>query len=227
MSTVLNGASASGTDVSRGRGMPVAPPLRAPRARRRPALLALGVGLVAVGALVTVWLVSSTGQRTSVLVMAHDVAYGAPVTDSDLATAEASLDPLVSAFPASERARVVGMIAATTLTTGSLLSPSQLATTTPPAAGQVLVGVAVPATRMPASGLVAGDQILIVDTPAADADPPAGVPATITASVVRVGAADLNGVSVVDVTVAPGDGPALAARSATGRIAIVVQPRSG
>ena len=65
-----------------------------------------------------------------------------------------------------------------------------------------------------------------MDTPAADADPPAGVPASITAVVVRVGAADLNGVSVVDVTVAPGDGPALAARSATGRIAIVVQPRT-
>lgn len=227
MSTVLNGASASTTDATRGRAMPVAPPLRATRARRRPALLALGVALVALGALVTMWLVSSTGQRTSVLVMARDVAYGAPVTDADLSSVEVSLDPSVSMLPATERARVVGMTAATALTAGSLLSPSQLSITIPPGAGQVLVGVAVPATRMPAGGLAAGDGILIVDTPAADADPPAGVPASITATVVRIGAADLNGVSVVDVTVAPGDGPALAARSATGRIAIVVQPRTG
>jgi hypothetical protein len=38
---------------------------------------------------------------------------------------------------------------------------------------------------------------------------------------------DVNGVTVVDVIVATADGPALAARAATGRIAVVVQPRTG
>jgi len=225
MSTVLNGAGS--TSTTRARTMPVAPPVRAPRSRRRPALLALGVALVAVGAVVAVWLVGAQGQRTSVLMMARDVPYGAVVTDADVTSVEVSLDPSVTVVPAAARDRVVGMSAATALSAGSLVSPGQLTSSTPPGPGQVLVGVAVPAVRMPAGGLLAGDRVLIVDTPAADADPPTGVPGSIPATVVRVGGADLNGVSVVDVTVTPGDGPALAARSATGRIAIVVQPRTG
>ena len=87
--------------------------------------------------------------------------------------------------------------------------------------------MAIPATRMPAGGLAPGDRVLVVDTPAAEADPSAVAPATIPATVVRVGGMDVNGVTVVDVTVATGDGPALAARAATGRIAVVVQPRTG
>jgi len=42
--------------------------------------------------------------------------------------------------------------------------------------------------------------------------------------VARVGLPDLNGVSVIDVIAADDDGPALAARAATGRFALVVQP---
>ena len=226
MATVMNGSAPGAADQSTTRPMPTAPRLARPRSRRRPALLALGVALVAVGALVASWLVSASGQRTPVLALAHDVGFGSVVTDADLVVTDVSVDPSVTVVPAADEAAVVGMTAATNLTAGSLLSRASLAVAAPPAAGQVLVGLAVPANRMPAGGLAAGEHVLVVDTPPADADPPTGPPATISATVVRVGAADLNGVSVVDVTVATGDGPALAARSATGRIAVVVEPRT-
>jgi hypothetical protein len=207
--------------------MPVAPRVAAPKGRRRPLMLALGLALVAVGALTSVWLVSSASQRVPVLVLARDVPYGAPITAADLTTTDVSVDPNVATIPASELDTVVASVAATTLSAGSLLSRAELTAAAPPAAGQVLVGVAIPATRMPAGGLAPGDRVLVVDTPAAEADPSAVAPATIPATVVRVGGMDVNGVTVVDVTVATGDGPALAARAATGRIAVVVQPRTG
>jgi hypothetical protein len=207
--------------------MPVAPRVAAPKGRRRPLMLALGLALVAVGALASVWLVSSASQRVSVLVLARDVPYGSPITDADLNTTDVSVDPNVATVPASELDAVVGSVSATSLSAGSLLSRAELTSAAPPAAGQVLVGVAIPATRMPAGGLAPGDRVLVVDTPAAEADPSAVAPATIPATVVRVGGMDVNGVTVVDVTVATGDGPALAARAATGRIAVVVQPRTG
>ena len=47
-----------------------------------------------------------------------------------------------------------------------------------------------------------------------------GIPATV----VRIGAMDVNGVTVVDVTVGPADGPELAIAAANGRVALVVQP---
>lgn len=224
MATVMNGSAPAESTASR--PMPTAPRVVAPKSRRRPALLALGVALVAVGALVTAWLVSSASQHTPVLVLAHDVPFGATLSQSDLAVTDVSVDSTVAVVPAADESSVVGMTAATNLPAGTLLARSSLTAAAPPAAGQLLVGLAVPANRMPAGGLTAGDRILVVDTPAADADPPTGPPPTISATVVRVGAADLNGVSVVDVTVATGDGPALAARAATGRIAVVVEPRT-
>lgn len=226
MATVMNGSAPPVTDPGSTRAMPTAPRVPAPRSRRRPALLALGVALVAVGALVAAWLVSSAGQKTPVLALAHDVPFGTVLSSTDLTVTDVSVDPSVPVVAATDESSVVGMTAATALTAGSLLSRASLTPAGPPTAGQLLVGLAVPANRMPASGLAAGDRILVVDTPSADADPPTGPPATIAATVVRVGSADLNGVTVVDVTVATGDGPALAARAATGRIAVVVEPRS-
>ena len=195
------------------------------RPRRRPALVALGVVLAVLGALTAVVLVGSAGQRTAVLALARDVPFGAVVTDADLTRVQVSVDPGVATVPAADLSRVVGQVAASDLHTGQLLTPDALTSAAPPAAGQVLVGVALPAERMPAGSLQPGDEVLVVDTPAAGADPPSTPPASIQATVVRVGAADVNGVSVVDVTVAAGDGPALAARAATGRIAVVLQPR--
>lgn len=230
MSTTSSATGTARADVRDGyapRPMPAAPPLRAPRARRRPGLIALGVALIALGALTVAWLVSSSSQRLGVLVAARDIPFGTAISDADLAIADIAVDPGVAVIPAADRRTVVGQVAATTVVAGSLLAPGQIAVAGPPTDGQVLVGVPLKSDRLPAGGLVPGDRILVVGTPAADADPPAGPPATLAATVVRVGPVDVNGVAVVDVTVAAGDGPALAARAATGRIAVVVLPRAG
>ena len=95
--------------------MPVAAPLRAPRPRRRPGLLALGVALVAVGALAAAWLVSTSSARVAVLVAARDVPYGTVLTDADLSTVEVAGTGGVAVIPAGERDRVVGRVAATPL----------------------------------------------------------------------------------------------------------------
>jgi hypothetical protein len=229
MSTVTNGsgAAASAPRTHVDSPMPTAPAVPPPRSRRRPGLYALGTVLVVVGALAAVWLVNSTSNRVPVLVLANDVSYGDTITRADLTTTEVAHDPSVRTVPADQASEVVGNVAATTLLKGSLLSPGQFAVAAPPGAGQVLVPLAMPVSRLPAGGLQPGDKILVVDTPPADADVPVTAPASIPATVVRVGRADLNDVTVMDVTAATGDGPALAVRSATGRFALVVQPAGG
>jgi hypothetical protein len=209
------------------RTMPTAPRVPTPRGRRRPALLALGVALMAVGALAAVWLLNAAAQRAPVLYVVRDVPYGSVITEGDLGRVDVSVDPAVRTVPASELDSVIGSIAATELAAGSLLTRGQIGHVAPPMSGEVLVPLALPAARMPAGGLQPGDRVLVVDTPAEGADPVNQAPSTIPATVVRTGETDLNGVTVVDVTVATGDGPALAARTPTGRIALVVQPRSG
>lgn len=207
------------------RALPPAPLAPLPKPRRRPALLALGAGLAALGVLSGAWLVNGAGDRHSVLAVARAVPFGAVITADDLTRAEVSLDPAVATVPAAELSQIVGRIAATDLTPGSLLTRSAVTDVTPPAAGHVLVAIALPASRLPTGGLQAGDKVLVVDTPLPGAEPPTLPPTSIAATVVRLGSPDLNGVTVIDVTVATANGPALAARSATGRIAIVLQPR--
>lgn len=189
------------------------------RGRRRPWLIALGALLASIGALAVVWMVGAAGQRQEVLVVRQELAYGDEVTSADLGIARVSVDPGVAVVPASRRSDMVGLIATTRLTPGSLLTGDALSPRSGPVAGQVLVPVALPAERMPAGGLQPGDRILAVTTQAEQ-----GAAASIPAVVVRVGDMDVNGVSVVDVTAAAADGPRLTVSAAQDAVAIVVQP---
>jgi hypothetical protein len=172
-------------------------------------------------------MVSAAGDRVSVLVLARDVPYGATITERDLQVVDVSVDPALDALPASRLNDVVGQVAAVGLTEGALLPERALTTQAPPGDGQLLVGIAVPSGRMPASPLAAGDSVLVVETPPNASDPVVGPPNALRATVVAVAEPDLNGMTVVDVTVSSGDGPALAALAATGRVAVVLQPRGG
>lgn len=195
-----------------------------PRGRRRPAFLIAGVAMVALGALAVAWLVSSAGQRTDVVVMSRDVAYGSTIVAGDLGTTAVSVDPSVQLVPADDAATLVGQVASTNLRRGSLVEPTDVTRTGVVGAGQVLVPLPLSAERVPAGGLAAGDRLLVVDAPPQGADPVPGAPQSFEARVVRAGPPDVNGLVVVDVVAASADGPPLATRAATGRFAIVVEP---
>jgi hypothetical protein len=180
-----------------------------------------------VGALTGLWLVSAAGDRVQVVAVAREVPLWATIGEADLRLVEVSLDPGLDVIPADQFDDVVGSVAAVGLTPGTLLTPTSFSTASPPARGEVLVGLAVASGRMPTGQMAAGESVLVVETPSNDAEAVTGPPRTIRATVVRVAEPDLNGVTVVDVTVPSGDGAALAAVSATGRVAVVVEPRGG
>ncbi len=212
------GRSARSTDLS---GVGLAPV----RGRRRPWLLGLGALLASLGALTVVWLVGAAGQRQEVLAVRADVAYGEVVTADDITIARVSVDPGVAVLPGDTRDAVVGQVATTRLTPGMLLSAGMVEPVGEPGAGRVLVPIAMPAERMPAGGLRAGDRILAVDSEPTGPDTAAAVAAAPTpATVVRVGPADINGVTVVDVTTTATAGPRLAVAAANGHVALIVEP---
>ncbi len=209
------------------RAMPTPPLAPVVRGRRRPGLLALGVALVATGALLSAWLVGRAGDRVPVLVVARDVPYGATFERADLVVSDVFVEPTVSTVPAGDLDQVVGATALVPLIAGTVLAADAVGASTGPPAGQVVVGLAVAATRMPAGGLTAGDRVRVVSTPPRDADVPEEQPPSIAVAVLRLGEPDLDGVTVVDVVASPQDGPVLAAWSATGRIALVLEPAAG
>ena len=192
------------------------------RPRRRRGVLAGGLMLTALGGALVAWLVGAAGDRTDVLVMARDVPYGQVLVAGDVTLTAVAVDTLVDTVAADQLDAVVGQVAAADLFAGSLLTPGQVASDTPPGEGEVLVPLPVAAERLPAGGVHAGDRLLVVDAPSPGSDPLATAPETFEVTVVRIGEADMNGLSVLDVAADENDGPGLATRAASGRFALVL-----
>lgn len=205
-------------------GLPRAPVLPPPRRRRRPALLALAVTMVILGALGAAYLATSLGQTSPVIAIAREVPWGQSITAADLVESRIPADPALAPIPYSERDQVIGLITATTLTPGSLLTRDALTDQRLPAPGQQLVGVGVSTVQLPVTPLRPGDDVLLV--PVAGGSVPAaaevGAAGVVEATVVQTGPPGTDGLRVVDVLVDAADGPDVAARAAAGLIAIVV-----
>ncbi len=218
-------ASPSSAAVNGQSRAPVLPP---PRRRRRPALLALAVVMVVLGALGAAYVATSLGQSSPVIAVARPVPWGQTITAADLVEASVPADPALAPIPYGDRAQVIGMVAATELLPGSLLTREAVTEQLLPGSGQQLVGVGVSAVQLPATPLRPGQDVLLVPAPAGgaatDAEVGATAPAAVPATVLRAGQPGVDGLRVVDVLVDAARGPDVAARAAAGSIAIVGVP---
>jgi hypothetical protein len=221
--------SANGHGGRSNLGTPASPaPLRA---RRRPSFIALGVALAAAGGVLTATLVARSGDRVAVLAVAQNVPVGSTITPQDLTVAHVAPDSALSPVRAGDESAVVGQVAAVGLPAGSLLIRADLTATAVPGAGQQLVGVAVQPGQLPARALIAGDKVLVAETPGdfsgSDSGSVSATVATIPGTVVDVSAPESNGTVVVDLLVASAQGPQVAAIASTGHVALIEQSQSG
>jgi SAF domain len=157
-------AAANGAPPAAG-GLSRAPVLPPPRRRRRPALLALAVAMVVLGALGATYLAASLGETSPVIAVAREVPWGQTVTAADLVEARVSVDPALHPVPYGDRDQVIGLVAVTTLTPGALLTRDALTDRRLPPAGQQLVGVGVSPVQLPTTALRPGDEVLLVEAP--------------------------------------------------------------
>jgi len=112
------------------------------------------------------------------------------------------------------------------LAAGGLVTQEDIASALVPAKGMSVVGVSLPPALMPATQLQSGDQVRIVATPGAQGDVAAGtISKSIEATVVAVRGAGDTGQIVVDVSVPYDQAAELAARAATGKVALVLDSR--
>src|SRR5579883_2023357 len=195
-----------------------------PRRRSMP-LIAAGVLFAFGGALVFALAYLGAGHREAVLDVTQAVPAGGIIVGSDLGTVLAAA-PGVSLVPASQRSAVIGKVAQVSLVPGSLLSAGQFGQGPAVAGGQAVVGIALKAGGMP-TGLVPGEQVMIVDTgPSGSATslapPSAGSVLVPQATVFAIPSAqDLPqgaGTDVVSVVVPAGTAPGVAAAGAAGQV---------
>jgi hypothetical protein len=215
--------------VPGGNGGPVrAGQLRALPRRRRPGMIALAIVLIGAGVLGGAALFRHVNRQFPVLMVTASVPAGSVVTAGDIGTTSVAAGPGIQLIPARQERQVVGLVAATNLRPGTLLAASDLTTSLPPKAGQVLVPLAVKPSELPASGLTAGDHLVVVPAPGAQGS--GGAPVVTGRSIAGVVEAvsrgpDQDGFEVVDLLVPAGSGPALAKEAAAGGIALVVTSR--
>lgn len=200
----------------------IAPP---PKLRRRP-LLALASGAaIVLGALLAAWAYTATSTAREVVAVRADIQRGQLIDREDLITVRVGLDPALRTVPGTGLEGLVGQRAAADLPAGSLVTPGSVTATVLPAKGSSIVGVSLPPSLLPGEPLQAGDTVRVVATPGPQGDVPDGEPATIEATVVGVHPDPQTGQTVVSVQVPHAAAAQLAARAATGKVALVLDSR--
>lgn len=196
---------------------------RPPKVRRRPLLLVGAIAVVLVGALGAVWLWTSSANASEVVAVREAIQRGEVIERQDLVVVRVGLDPALDVVPASRIDEVAGQRAATDLPAGGLLVAGSVSEQVLPKAGEALVGVGLAPTMLPAEPLFAGDRVMIVETPGPQGEVTTA-PVVMEAVVSRVTVLE-SGSMLVDVLVPQDKAAELAARAATGRVALVLEAR--
>jgi hypothetical protein len=194
-------------------------------------MLALAIAMAGTGVVISAAVYQRADHQVPVVMVTRAVPAGAVISASDLGSTSVSLGSGIAIIPASQLRQAAGQIAAVTLQPATLLSPAELTSSRPPAPGVDLVPAAVRPADLPATGLAAGDRVLVVPTPGVQGQPGTAsgasslagpVPAAIEA-VTTV--PDPEGFDVVDLLVSDNDAVAVASQVSTGQFALVVTKR--
>lgn len=142
--------------------------MKSGRARPRSrSLLVLAALLVVSFALATAYLVTRAGDKVSVLSVSTAISKGHVIERADLVSVAVS--GIAGAVPVEATDTVVGKTTTVDLVKGQVLTQGMVTTTPTPATGQSTVGLALDPTRVPSSGLDAGDIVDVIAVPNSEA----------------------------------------------------------
>jgi hypothetical protein len=145
--------SAPTAGMHAGERLPVAP------RERKPALAALAVLLILVGALGATVLVMRAGNRVAAIMVTKPVAAGAAITQGDITEVMVANDPSVLYVKWSQRGALANYQAQVDLVKGTVLVGAMLGgKTSGLKSGQAVVGLSLTAGQFP-SGLKVGDTV--------------------------------------------------------------------
>jgi hypothetical protein len=203
-------------------GVVASQPAPPPKLRRRPALVAAAVTAICLGGLLGAWAWTSTTNTVEVLAARHTIPRGSVITSDDLERVRINADPALAPIPGSSYDDVVGKRAALDIAAGGLLTQESTASDVLPPDDMSVVGVALTPAQAPGVPLQSGDRVRVVVTTGEGGDAPSGPPPFSEAQVVGSHFDDATGERVVDLLVPHAEATVLAARVATGNVALVL-----
>ena len=200
-------------------GPRVTPPVKL---RRRPALVVIAVVVTALGCLLGAWAWSATTNTQEVLAARDTIHRGEVIQAGDIERIRISGDPALTPLPASAYDDVVGRRAALDISAGGLLTTESTSDAPLPPQGQSIVGISLTPAQAPALPMHGGDKVRIIVTPGESGEASTGTPQFTVAEVVDTAFDETTGNTVVNVLVTYADASVLAARAATGHVALVL-----
>lgn len=200
-------------------GSTVTPPVKL---RRRPALIVVAVVVTALGCLLGAWTWSATTNTEEVLAATHTIHRGEVIAAGDIQRIRISGDPALAPLPASAYDGIVGKRAALDISAGGLLTSESTSDAAMPPQGQSIVGISLTPAQVPAMAMHGGDKVRIIATPGDTGGGATGTPEFTSATVVDTALDETTGNTVVNVLVPYPDAGVLAARAATGHVALVL-----
>jgi len=152
-------------------GRPAGGANRLPNSReRRPALAALAVILILLGAAGSALIAVNSGNREDyVAIGVEEIPPGHKIVEKDLASGDlaGATDALVRW---SDRSRIIGQYTKGWLYKDQYVSPDNVTIEAPIPSGGAQIGVVLDAGRAPSDGLIAGDIVQVVRVPTANQD---------------------------------------------------------
>jgi hypothetical protein len=212
-----------------GRRLPSAP------RERKPALAALAVLLVALGAVAAGLLVINAGHRVAAVEIVQQVGQGEQIPASAIREVEISSDSGLDYVAWQYAGRVAGVYAATQIPAGTLLTEAMTSSTNNLAAGKVEVGLSLKAGQVPGNLLI-GDTVEAFPvgtgsgcgTSANASSASTGVPiATGTVASLSGSASETGNNAGVTLAVPSADAGLLACYASAGDVAITLMPGTG
>jgi hypothetical protein len=200
---------------------------------RKPALAALAVLLVALGAVAAGVLVINAGHRVGAVEIVQQVGQGQQIPASALREVEISSDTGLDYVAWQYAGRVTGVYAATAIPAGTLLTQAMTSSSNNLAVGKVEVGLSLKPGQIPGN-LIIGDTVEAFPVGggsgcATGASAGAvGVPiATGTVASLTGAASETGDTAGVTLAVASSDAGALACYASAGDVALTLLPSAG
>jgi len=134
-------------------------------ARSRLPEIALGLLIIAVFGLASLWWFTSATEKVEVLALANSVERGEVLELEDLVVVSINTDDVLATIDKFGAAQIVGRVALTDLATGTLITPSQFAADDAIELGEGVVGLELDAGQVPALRLLPGNTVSVVLTP--------------------------------------------------------------
>lgn len=200
----------------------VTPP---PKLRRQPGLVIAAATAICLGGGVGAWVWAASTDSVEVLAARTTIERGSVIDADDLVRIQVSSDPLLKSVSGDQLNSVVGQRATVDVAAGALLTSTSLTTDSPPVSGSSIVGVALAPGQVPGLDLFNGDRVRVVVTPAQGAEAPASAPMVSEAEIAGHYVSEETGQLIVDLLVPHADAAMVAARAATGNVAIVLDTR--